>query len=128
MQGCLASSHGNIPLFRALYFKENKASLALCCLGWVENRWNFSISGSMSRIPALPPLCRSLFSCWYLMEWFGESFPDEMGRREGSEGINEAKFIQREHPQGQELWDWGVAVTEIQKRADIWDLNDTREF
>lgn len=64
------------------------------------------------------------------MEWFGKSFPDEMGQREGSEGINEAKLIQREHPQGQERWPvgLGVAGAEIQETTNIWDLKNTRKF
>lgn len=58
----------------------------------------------------LPPPPGSLFSRWFLMEWFGKSFPDEMGQKEGSEGINEAKLIQREHPQGQERWPVGLGL------------------
>lgn len=71
------------PIIPSLYLKENKASLALCCLGQAEKRRNFSASGYPGCIPALP---RSLFSCWFLTERLGKSFPDEAGRREGSEG------------------------------------------
>lgn len=71
------------PIIPSLYLKENKATFALCCLGQAEKRRNFSASGSPSCIPALP---RSLFSCWFLTGRLGKSFPDEAGRREGSEG------------------------------------------